>query len=71
MNMETVYNSDTIVHNVIDFDADGHRSLAIHITGEGLIVDLYDVDEDGNDILAGSSWWMFDQLADDTDRRGK
>ena len=53
----------TVQHSVVDFE-DSTRSMAIHVTEEGVILDLYEVDEDGNDMLTASVGMMYNEWAD-------
>jgi len=49
------------------FEGDG-RSLVITITEEGLILDAYAIDEDGNDFLVGTKGMMADEWFDSLDQ---
>lgn len=52
----------TSTYSVTDFG--DNRSMTVHITPEGIILDLYHVDEDGNDTLRESVGMTYDEWAD-------
>ena len=50
--------------NITRFDPEGGRSLSVVFTDEGIIMDVYDVDEEGNDYWADSWAMMYNEWAD-------
>lgn len=60
--LSEVKDDDGTVYNYAD-ETEGYF-MVVNVSSEGIIFDVYDVDEDGNDMLRGTDSGTWDEMMD-------